>query len=144
MEEKFCNGCQLNKSLICFAKKRNGLQSRCRDCQNLYHKQHYKDNIEGYKKRAKINGKKKLENIRQFIRDQKNKPCQDCKIKYPYYVMDFDHRPDEIKNFNLADIARLQPRLEIIVEEINKCDIVCSNCHRIRTHSRTKTRYPSG
>lgn len=139
MEDKFCNGCSLNKPLTSFAKKGNGLQSRCKDCQNLYHKQHYKDNVKSYKDKAKIRNKKSTEKFRQFIRDKKDKPCQDCGIKYPYYVMDFDHRPGEIKCFNIANLAKTQPRLEIVIEEINKCDIVCSNCHRIRTHNRIKT-----
>jgi hypothetical protein len=144
MEKKFCTGCNLSKSLSSFARKNKGLQSRCRDCQNSYHKQHYQDNVKNYKDRAKKRNKSSTEKIRIFIQEQKDKPCQDCGIKYPYYVMDFDHRPGEEKCFAIANMARTRPSLEKVIEEINKCDIVCSNCHRIRTHNRDKSQYPIG
>lgn len=139
MEEKFCNGCQESKSLDCFAKKGKGLQARCKSCQNLYHKQHYVDNIEEYKDRAKKRNQQVTESIRLYIREQKDKPCQDCEKKYPYYVMDFDHHPEEEKLYNIANMARERLSLDLVKKEISKCDIVCSNCHRIRTHNRTKT-----
>lgn len=69
---------------------------------------------------------------------QKMKPCMDCEIVYPPYVMDFDHRPGEVK---IADINRLvrQSNWKTIEEEILKCDLVCANCHRIRTYNRSKS-----
>jgi ADP-ribose pyrophosphatase YjhB (NUDIX family) len=62
-------------------------------------------------------------------------PCQDCGVKYPYYVMDFDHR--ENKKF-IISTAYLRRGINIIFEEIKKCDLVCSNCHRQRTQNRIK------
>jgi hypothetical protein len=48
--------------------------------------------------------------------------------------MDFDHRQDENKVINLANASRMtRPK---ILEEIAKCDVVCSNCHRERTYQR--------
>jgi hypothetical protein len=51
--------------------------------------------------------------------------------------MDFDHRPGEKKCFNLS-IAASQTRQswEKMAAEIAKCDVVCANCHRERTHQR--------
>lgn len=144
MEEKFCNGCQTSKLISEFWIKHNKLQARCKECQKVYHKQHYKDNIENYKDRAKKRNQKIVESVRKFIQEQKDKPCQDCGTKYPYYVMDFDHRPGEKKIFNLAKIARVKPSLDLVIEEIAKCDVVCSNCHRIRTYNRTKMLCPKG
>lgn len=68
-----------------------------------------------------------------YIREQKNKPCIDCNVKYPFYVMDFDHCRGE-KLFGLSNYSGKS--LEDIKLEIEKCDLVCSNCHRIRTHNR--------
>ena len=61
-------------------------------------------------------------------------PCLDCKISYPYYVMDFDH----VRGRKHKNVMELIPTLskKMIDEEIAKCEIVCSNCHRIRTHDR--------
>lgn len=146
VEEKFCNGCQKSKPKTeeYFYRRGHTLQAKCIDCQSGYHKQHYLDNIEDYKGRASERNSKLLEEIRAYIRAQKDVPCQDCGLKYPYYVMDFDHRPDEEKLYNLAEMARQKFSLEKIKQEIAKCDIVCSNCHRIRTHVRSKSSYPNG
>jgi hypothetical protein len=66
----------------------------------------------------------------------KDKPCADCGIRYPPYVMDFDHVRGEKKQC----IGRmLSQSLQAILEEIEKCDVVCSNCHRERTQSRKRT-----
>lgn len=45
--------------------------------------------------------------------------------------MDFDHQRD--KTFNIADIGRVMS-LSRLEEELSKCDVVCANCHRERTH----------
>lgn len=72
---------------------------------------------------------------KQKIRELKNKakdvPCMDCGIKYPPYVMDFDHKGDKV--FEIAAASSAFMSLEKLVKEINKCDVACSNCHRIRT-----------
>ena len=73
--------------------------------------------------------------LAQYIRDLKEKsPCLDCKEYYPYYVMDFDH----VRGKKQANVMELIPTLskKRIDQEIAKCEIVCSNCHRIRTHKR--------
>lgn len=69
----------------------------------------------------------------EFIRAQKAAPCMDCGQQYPWYVMDFDHRGDEPKEFGLARARACVTRL---AAEIAKCDLVCSNCHRTRTWRR--------
>lgn len=66
--------------------------------------------------------------------EQKSAPCMDCGIQYPPYVMQFDHRPDETKKFNLAKMATRG--LEVIKAEIAKCDLVCANCHAERSWQR--------
>ena len=71
---------------------------------------------------------------RELIQSFKDKPCVDCGVKYPYYVMDFDHKEGELKNFNLATSAYKD--LRRVQEEMCKCDLVCANCHRERTHQR--------
>jgi hypothetical protein len=57
--------------------------------------------------------------------------------RFPYWVMDFDHRPGVRKRGNISAMAR-DPRytIEDIIAEIKKCDVVCANCHRTRTHTR--------
>lgn len=66
------------------------------------------------------------------IRKKKAIPCADCGHRYPYYVMDFDHRDPAKKEFNISTFRARNPAA--LWAEIDKCDVVCANCHRERTH----------
>lgn len=76
------------------------------------------------------------EKVRKMVLDAKNKPCADCMVIYPYYVMDLDHVRGS-KKFNLSQATSHRRALTSVQEEIQKCDAVCSNCHRERTYCRT-------
>lgn len=69
----------------------------------------------------------------QMLHEAKDRPCADCGIKYPPYVMDFDHRDPSEKVADLATFSRCAGR-DRVLAEIAKCDVVCSNCHRERTY----------
>jgi hypothetical protein len=62
-------------------------------------------------------------------------PCFDCHRQFPWFVMEFDHRDPARKR---SDVPFLAGRVGLmrLLEEIEKCDIVCANCHRVRTYSR--------
>lgn len=68
-----------------------------------------------------------------FMREYKTQPCNDCGHMYPYYVMDFDHVRG-VKRKAISDMCYIN--LNDVFEEIQKCDLVCANCHRERTHQR--------
>ena len=68
------------------------------------------------------------------LRALKAGACTDCGLRYPPYVMDFDHRPGEEKLFTIGTgVTRSDAA---ILAEIAKCDLVCANCHRVRTYQR--------
>ena len=74
--------------------------------------------------------------IRKYLQDYKQQHgCMDCREDYPYYILEFDHRPEHDKLFNLSQ-SSAKYSLEQIKTEVAKCDVVCSNCHRLRTWSR--------
>lgn len=134
---KICSQCKNLKSNQEFNyrnKKLNIRHSYCRECGKLFTRNHYKDNKSQYLKRNLRAYKKRKE----FVRQAKSKPCTDCGIQYPFYVMDFDHREGEIKEFALNQVDRMT--MKAIKEEIAKCDVVCSNCHRERTFQRLSKR----
>jgi len=86
-------------------------------------------------KSEKLSIAKQKAYLAQYLRDLKTKtPCVDCGINYPYYVMDFDHVRGQ-KHANVMELVSTLSKKRID-EEIAKCEIVCSNCHRIRTHMR--------
>lgn len=78
--------------------------------------------------------------IRDFIHTLKAVPCVDCRVSYPPCVMDFDHRPGTVKLFN---VSRAGKTLAQVTAEAAKCDVVCSNCHRLRTWGRAIGRNPA-
>lgn len=63
----------------------------------------------------------------------------DCGNSFPPYVMDFDHVRGE-KLGNVSSMCNNRP-LTTIMKEIEKCDLVCANCHRIRTQKRFPNSY---
>lgn len=71
---------------------------------------------------------------RELIKRLKAKPCADCGVQYPHYVMDFDHRDPAIKLFTIGPKKTCQ--IDRLLAEIAKCDLVCANCHRERTQRR--------
>lgn len=70
---------------------------------------------------------------RGVIREAKNRPCVDCGGSFPYWVMDLDHLEDKTFSFGKRGMNKALSTLEA---EIAKCEPVCSNCHRERTHAR--------
>ena len=61
--------------------------------------------------------------------------CIDCGEKYPHYMLEFDHLPQFEKTGSPTQIVHLYS-WEKAMQEISKCDIVCANCHKIRTWQR--------
>lgn len=65
-------------------------------------------------------------------------PCVDCGTHYPAVCMDFDHLPGKGKTGN---VGRMPGKTnKEIRQEIEKCEIVCANCHRLRTWNRRRTK----
>jgi hypothetical protein len=129
--QKTCPECKEEKPIEDFSWKNRAQGKRsvyCKRCMRLRVRAHYAANREkyladAYRKRAELVA---------VVREAKDRPCQDCGLQYPYYVMDFDHRED--KQFNIASYRNVGIRQ--LRAEIVKCDVVCANCHRIRTHAR--------
>jgi hypothetical protein len=77
---------------------------------------------------------------REYVRKIKEStPCADCEQFYHYSQMDFDHI--DFKKVNIARLANSEASIKTIKLEISKCEIVCSNCHRLRTWQREKDRW---
>lgn len=70
-----------------------------------------------------------------FVREAKSVPCTDCGKTFPYYVMQFDHVEGE-KKFTIGGGGVMCHGLDALIEEIVKCDVVCANCHCIRSFAK--------
>jgi hypothetical protein len=78
----------------------------------------------------------KARHLKAWMIEIKSKPCTDCKNKFPICCMDFDHRIGTKKEYNVASMFAHHYSRELIEKELAKCDLVCANCHRIRTRDR--------
>lgn len=129
---KKCSSCGEIKTPDCFGKKKrakDGLQSLCKPCNKAYQQMHYAANKEDYLAR----NKRVVSETRGWLVAYKTgKPCTDCGGVFHHVAMDFDHLGDKL--FDVSDMIKHGKKK--ILEEIAKCELVCSNCHRVRTHER--------
>jgi hypothetical protein len=134
---KECVKCKRSKSLDEFNKNKrrpDGLDNMCRSCRKAYYKAYYESSD---KERTRLAGNRKInkDRVNDLIRERKSKPCADCEETYPYYVMQFDHMPGTKKLFNIG-AEKYQHTYNKVIREIEKCEVVCANCHAIRTWER--------
>jgi hypothetical protein len=87
-------------------------------------------------------GGHRVANVKEtLIAELKSQPCLDCRGRFHRAAMEFDHLPQFKKLFNLSQFAT-HTLLEIH-QEAKKCEVVCANCHRVRTWNRMNhTRIP--
>lgn len=69
---------------------------------------------------------RRIEKIKEFL------PCSRCSEHYPACVMDFHHQQSEEKRFHIRQGRHR--RWKKIANELQKCDLLCANCHRIVEH----------
>jgi len=132
---KTCSKCRVAKHEAEFAKRakaRDGLQDRCRPCNNEYARENYRQNKDRYYESAKKRNREMVARVRAL----KSGPCTDCGQIFDPVCMDFDHLPEHHKVLNIASLLRHRVAWAKIEAEIAKCELVCSNCHRLRTKTR--------
>jgi len=121
MNTKKCPICDEVKLLSDFysrSARKNNPYDRCKKCFNDYVSQRWIT--------------KKIDSI-----IYKGSKCVDCEISYPdepYVIFDFHHRDPTQKD---VDWSKLKLRTEDkIKKELDKCELLCSNCHRKRHHNK--------
>ncbi len=108
--------------------------SFCRRCRAAYKREHYADNRQRYIREACVRKQRlAIERTGYLLQFFRRHPCADCGESDPV-VLEFDHLGDD----KLFDIGQALPyrNWESILAEIEKCDVVCANCHRRRTATR--------
>lgn len=91
----------------------------------------------GNRETQNIHRTKSRRTARIKVQELKTKtPCKDCDKNYPHFVMQFDHRPNSNKIDCIGMMVSKNASWKRIEEEISKCELVCANCHAIRTYTR--------
>ena len=128
---KVCGKCNVPKDLEEFHKftdSKDGRQHRCKLCTNAYGT--------ALRRKWKKEGTRLVDWI---IKRYDGTPCMDCNGVFEWCSMDFDHGPGEVKEFKIGAYGAQKANKRSILrtaKEISKCDLVCSNCHRVRTRDR--------
>lgn len=130
METKKCTCCGEEKNIenFSFKNKSKGIRhSRCKECTRKKDNEYYRNN-KARQENVKLNKEYIIERNKSFIEDyKKHNKCKKCGIA-KFYILDFHHRNSEDKEF---EISRMRDySLEKIQLEIDKCDLLCANCHR--------------
>ena len=143
METHVCIACKIEKPFTeeffrpfhkseIAAGRKGRLFPKCRPCVTKAHTEWGKRN------NLRVNEKTREYRLERanLVDSIKDVPCADCGIKYPPFVMDFDHLPEFEKIANIPKLINKRVAIKTLLDEIAKCEVVCSNCHRFRTMRR--------
>ena len=126
MNKKLCYACKKEKLISEFYKDRkrtDGFYNQCKECFNIY--------------TAKLRVKRKEKAI-----EYKGNKCERCLLEYPntpYYIFDFHHKNPIEKEFVWNEVSQLS--WETRKKELNKCILLCANCHRHVEHEKLEKRW---
>lgn len=98
------------------------------DIRKAYARRHYQNRIEAY---AAKNKSARLEREEYVFNLKATSPCIDCNQYFHPCQMQYDHTGSD-KVASISDLIR-NSTLTAIKLEIEKCELVCSNCHAMRT-----------
>ncbi len=97
--------------------------SKCRDCLASYEAARYQN---GGKKHVETKRQKRLAVVNAI---KAERGCMSCGESHPA-TLDFHHRDPMQKTLSVGTFVCRTTQIELILEEIAKCDVLCSNCHR--------------
>lgn len=132
---KLCHGCGqvLDLSSFNFKVATRGIrQPVCRTCSREASRRYYLLDPAPYKARAaasRVYRERNRENMHAYLASSR---CVDCGLD-DFCVLEFDHRDPTEKEAEVGHLARRSPSWAVVLREIEKCDVVCANCHRMRS-----------
>ena len=93
-------------------------------------RKYYQANKSKRKEDIRLNGLKRHKEIRKWMAEYKSQlKCQLCPENSPF-CMDFHHINPEEKEITIARAIQIRWSKTRILKEINKCIVLCANCHR--------------
>ncbi|MDX1641849.1 MAG: hypothetical protein R3220_09140 [Balneolaceae bacterium] len=131
--EQRCTKCGETKPVEEFRWKNKSKGIRacwCKTCFALHEKSRYDSDKKFRERKYGLHVQRTIRNARYIWEFLENHPCIDCGEDDPI-VLEFDHRGDKEKS--VCDLVRLGYSIDVIQQEIDKCDIRCANCHRRKT-----------
>ena len=131
---KRCGKCGEEKPLEAFHRwnRGDGRNPWCKACRKIYDAEYFQANKHRRRPRAQVHAE-----FLAWYQALKRGPCSDCGQTFTPEAMHWDHRPGTEKVRDLANLAANHAR-RLVLAEIEKCDLVCANCHAARTAARRR------
>lgn len=129
---KTCCSCKEEKPLTQFNKnksKKDGYNNMCKDCSRSSSKKYYANNKERYKE---VSNKRRNEHrslLREIANEAKSQGCVLCD-ESSLCCLDFHHKDPSEKEGTISVMIASTTKKEKVIDEISKCVVLCSNCHR--------------
>lgn len=123
----------------CGEERINNKQGQCKRCRVYHQKAYMKRNEARLKEKTRERNKERYEAAKAFRKARKAElveemggKCKRCGYAENNVALDFDHIDPTRERFGIG------PRLafcsmSVLLAEIAKCQLLCANCHRIRT-----------
>lgn len=137
MENKICSVCKTEKCISEFPFKntiKNIKHSACLECWKEIRKRSYEKNKQAALDRNKKNNKKTIDWFKEYKSTLKCSQCGENHIS----CLDFHHtRPTE-KEYSVSNMLNSTYSINRIKKELDKCIVLCSNCHRKHHYNEKK------
>lgn len=138
--KKRCTRCGLERPLTYFHRRgKRGYQVWCKTCRSEYDHDHWAADSE---RQLAIRRARKRGLAVWLWEMKRGKPCADCGQSFHPVAMHWDHTGTD-KVINISRAVNHGWTRERILLELAKCELVCSNCHSIRTYTRKRQTDPS-
>jgi len=126
---KKCTVCKISKEESDFPfrnKEKNIRNTRCKECQKKMSKAHYSATKEEYLSRTKLRRKGRKAWYTSYLDTLSCSTCgEDENI-----TLDFHHKDESTKEYLVSQMIHEFRSKEKTIKEIEKCVVLCSNCHR--------------
>jgi hypothetical protein len=103
-------------------KPTTGKQYACNKCAKIYWRKKHAE-------QAKKRGRERKQMAIKYLGGK----CKQCLLEHHAAVYEFHHRDPTQKDYNPAQA--LQKSWENFKLELDKCDLLCANCHRLVHHT---------
>lgn len=124
---RLCGRCGRDLPLASFGRHPSGHQWWCRDCYRAY----FRARAAQHRRQVHLGRKDRRRKARLFVCEYlRVHRCADCGEADPI-VLEFHHRHE--KHGNVADLVRHGSSVGALQRELERCIVVCANCHRVRT-----------
>ena len=131
---KTCGHCRRLLALSEFHRRGRGYQTWCKDCRRsydaLYHQRTRPTRLMQKRRRHE-------ELVAWYTAMKSSTPCADCGGVFHPAAMTWDHLPGEPKVDDVSSMLQRHNR-SLILAEIEKCELVCANCHAVRSFMRRR------